>query len=36
MQIVDIFYNRQRLNSINGYILSTEFEDKMLRLEMVS
>ncbi|WP_390881353.1 hypothetical protein [Aliarcobacter cryaerophilus] len=33
---MEIFYNRQRLHSSNGYMSPSEFEDKMLRLEMVS
>ncbi|MFX4233601.1 IS3 family transposase [Aliarcobacter butzleri] len=32
-EYIEIFYNRQRLHSSNGYISPTEFEDKMLRLE---
>lgn len=35
-EYVEIFYNRQRLPSSNGYMSPTEFEDKMLLLEMVS
>ena len=35
-EYIEIFYNRQRLHSSNGYMSPTEFEDKMLRLEMVS
>ena len=34
-EYIEIFYNRQRLHSSNGYMSPTEFEDKMLRLEMV-
>ncbi|WP_406568287.1 hypothetical protein [Aliarcobacter skirrowii] len=33
---IEIFYNRQRLHSTNEYISPTEFEDKMLHLEMIS
>ena len=35
-EYIEIFYNRQRLHSSNGYMSPIEFEDKMLRLEMVS
>lgn len=35
-EYIEIFYNRQRLHSSNGYMSPTEFEDKMLRFEMVS
>ena len=35
-EYIEIFYNRQRLHSSNGYMSPSEFEDKMLRLEMVS
>ena len=35
-EYIEIFYNRQRLHSSNGYMSSSEFEDKMLRFEMVS
>ena len=35
-EYIEIFYNRQRLHSSNGYMSPTEFEDKMLCLEMVS
>ena len=35
-EYIEIFYNRQRLHSSNGYLSPTEFEDKMLHLEMVS
>jgi len=33
---IEIFYNRQRLHSSNNYMSPTEFEEKMLQLEMVS
>ena len=35
-EYIEIFYNRQRLHSSNGYMSPSEFEDKMLRFEMVS
>ena len=35
-EYIEIFYNRQRLHSSNGYMSPSEFKDKMLRLEMVS
>ena len=35
-EYIEIFYNRQRLHSSNEYMSPTEFEDKMLHLEMVS
>ena len=35
-EYIEIFYNRQRLHSSNGYMSPSEFEEKMLRLEMVS
>ena len=33
---IEIFYNRQRLHSSNGYMSPSDFEEKMLRLGMVS
>ena len=35
-EYIEIFYNRQRLHSSNNYLSPSEFEDRMLRLEMVS
>ena len=35
-EYIEIFYNRQRLHSSNNYLSPSDFEDKMLRLEMVS
>ena len=35
-EYIEIFYNRQRLHSSNNYMSPSEFEEKMLRLEMVS
>ena len=35
-EYIEIFYNRQRLHSSNGYMSPSEFEDTMLRLVMVS
>lgn len=35
-EYIEIFYNRQRLHSSNNYMSPTEFEEKMLQLEMVS
>ena len=35
-EYIEIFYNRQRLHSSNIYMSPSEFEEKMLRLEMVS
>jgi len=35
-ECIEIFYNRQRLHSSNGYMSPSKFEDKMLRFEMVS
>ena len=35
-EYIEIFYNRQRLHSSTGYMSPSEFEDKMLRFEMVS
>lgn len=35
-EYIEIFYNRQRLHSSNGYMSPSEFEEKMLRLEMIS
>ncbi len=35
-EYIEIFYNRQRLHSSNNYISPSDYEDKMLRLEMVS
>ncbi len=35
-EYIEIFYNRQRLHSSNNYLSPSEFEEKMLRLEMVS
>jgi len=35
-EYIEIFYNRQRLHSYNNYMSPVEFEEKMLRLEMVA
>ena len=35
-EYIEIFYNRQRLHSSNNYLSPSEFEDRMLQLEMVS
>lgn len=35
-EYIEIFYNRQRLHSSNNYLSPSDFEEKMLRLEMVS
>jgi len=35
-EYIEIFYNRQRLHSSNGYMSPSDFEEKMLRLGMVS
>lgn len=35
-EYIEIFYNRQRLHSSNSYLSPSDFEEKMLRLEMVS
>jgi len=35
-EYIEIFYNRQRLHSSNSYLSPSNFEEKMLRLEMVS
>ena len=35
-EYIEMFYNRQRLHSSNNYMSPSEFEEKMLRLEMVS
>lgn len=35
-EYIEIFYNRQRIHSSNNYMSPSDFEDKMLRLEMVS
>uniref|UniRef100_UPI0040487060 IS3 family transposase n=1 Tax=Aliarcobacter sp. TaxID=2321116 RepID=UPI0040487060 len=35
-EYIEIFYNRQRLHSSNNYMSPSDFEEKMLRLEMVS
>lgn len=35
-EYIEIFYNRQRLHSSNNYMSPSEFEEKMLRLELVS
>ena len=35
-EYIEIFYNRQRLHSSNNYMSPSEFEEKMLRLEMIS
>ncbi len=35
-EYIEIFHNRQRLHSSNNYMSPSEFEEKMLRLEMVS
>lgn len=35
-EYIEIFYNRQRLHSSNNYMSPSDFEERMLRLEMVS
>lgn len=35
-EYIEIFYNRQRLHSSNNYMSPSDYEEKMLRLEMVS
>jgi len=35
-EYIEIFYNRQRLHSYNNYMSPVEFEEKMLRLEMIA
>ncbi|PLY04681.1 MAG: hypothetical protein C0625_15935 [Arcobacter sp.] len=35
-EYIEIFYNRQRLHSYNDYMSPVEFEEKMLRLEIVA
>ena len=35
-EYIEIFYNRLRLHSSNNYLSPSDFENKMLRLEMVS
>ena len=35
-EYIEIFYNRQRLHSSNDYMSPSDYEEKMLRLEMVS
>ncbi len=35
-EYIEIFYNRQRLHSYNNYMSPVEFEEKMLRKEMVA
>ena len=34
-EYIEIFYNRQRIHSSNNYMSPNEYEEKMLRLEMV-
>ena len=34
-EYIEIFYNRQRMHSSNNYMSPNEYEEKMLRLEMV-
>jgi putative transposase len=35
-EYIEIFYNRQRLHSSNDYMSPSDFEEKMLQLEMAS
>jgi len=35
-EYIEIFYNRQRLHSTNNYMSPSDYEEKMLQLEMVS
>ena len=32
---IEIFYNRKRLHSSNNYMSPSDYQEKMLRLEMV-
>ncbi len=35
-EYIEVFYNRQRMHSSNNYLSPIEFEEKMLRIEMVA
>lgn len=35
-EYIEIFYNRQRIHSTNNYMSPSEFEEKMLRIEIAS